>query len=221
MTELLAILAPILLTDIINPVLFAFMVYAVGSSHPVRNSTALLLGHTAAYLMAGIMLALGLEKLEHRLANPEPVDFAIELIVALLLLWIAIRSRSHTDAPPDTGTRELTFLSAFFLGAVVNFAGIPFAIPYFAALSQIIKADISAIEALIALAGYNIIYALPYATVPVLRALLGERSQALFEKINQLFDKTGSFILPALLLLLGSAMLVDALYYFVKGRALF
>jgi len=221
MIELWAVLAPILLADIINPVLFAFLVYAAGTSRPVSNSTALLLGHTLAYFIAGIVFAIGLEQFEHRLANPEPVDFAFELFIGLLLLWIAIRSRSNTGKQPEADTKGLTIVSAFFLGAVVNFVGIPFAIPYFAALSQILKADIPTTGALITLVGYNVAYALPFATVPVLRALLGDKSQLFFEKVNDLLNKVSGFLMPAILLLLGTALAIDAIYYFVTGEALF
>lgn len=221
MNELWIVITPILLADIVNPVLFAFMVYAAGTSRPIINSTALLAGHTVAYFSAGIVFALGLEQLEVRLANPKPVDFAIELFIGLLLLWIAIRSRNKSANEPDTDDKGLTVVSAFFLGAIVNFVGIPFAIPYFAALSQILKADISAAESLILLVGYNIVYALPFTTVPVIRALLGDKSQLLFEKINNFLNKASSFLMPVILLLLGSALAIDAIYYFVTGDALF
>jgi len=40
----------------------------------------------------------------------------------------------------------LTPVKAFGLGAVINFVGIPFALPYFAALNQILKADLTIID---------------------------------------------------------------------------
>jgi hypothetical protein len=43
MLDLWAVLIPILLADIVNPVLFAFMVYAVGTDRPLGNSIAALL----------------------------------------------------------------------------------------------------------------------------------------------------------------------------------
>lgn len=44
MLELLPRLAPILAIDILNPVLFAVLIYASGTTRPVLNSSALLLG---------------------------------------------------------------------------------------------------------------------------------------------------------------------------------
>ncbi len=56
MTDLWVSLIPILFADILNPVLFAFLVYAAGTDRAVLNSTAMLLGHTAAYLLVGIVV---------------------------------------------------------------------------------------------------------------------------------------------------------------------
>jgi len=94
MLELSALLLPFLLTDIVNPVLLAFMVYAAGTDRPLANSSATLLGHTAAYLAFGIILALALEPITDRLSNPKPLDYGLGLLIGLLLLWVAWRSRS-------------------------------------------------------------------------------------------------------------------------------
>ena len=52
--DLRAVLIPVLIADVVNPVLFAALIYALGSRRPFALSSALLLGHTAAYLSAGI-----------------------------------------------------------------------------------------------------------------------------------------------------------------------
>jgi hypothetical protein len=64
------------------------VVFELGSRRPLLTSTALLVGDTAAYLLAGIVLALGIESVELRLLNPEPIDFAIELALGVGLLWV-------------------------------------------------------------------------------------------------------------------------------------
>jgi hypothetical protein len=51
--ELWSVLLPILLTDVVNPVLFAFLVYAAGTDRPVAFSSSMLLGHTTAYFLVG------------------------------------------------------------------------------------------------------------------------------------------------------------------------
>ena len=49
MLETVQILAPILLVDILNPVLLALLIFAASTGKPVANSAAMLLGHTLTY----------------------------------------------------------------------------------------------------------------------------------------------------------------------------
>jgi hypothetical protein len=109
MGSLLLILIPILLTDIVNPVLLAAVVFSLGSKRPLLNANAILLGWLSLYFIAGIILALGLESISEFLANPRPIDFYIETVVGILLIWLALRClkkenhhRLFGSAPPLT-----------------------------------------------------------------------------------------------------------------------
>ncbi len=220
MNEIWPGLVPLLLTDIVNPVLFAFMVYAAGSDRPIANSSALLLGHTVAYFTVGILLAAGLEPIIERLENPQRIDYYIELAIGFILLWVASRSRSDTGKRPDDSTPKLGVAGSFGYGAVVNFIGIPFALPYFAVLGQILKADFSTSQTVSVLAAYNLAYALPFCAVPILRSVLGERAQPLLERVNLFLDKVSGVLVPILLILIALMLIVDALYYFTTGGQL-
>jgi cytochrome c biogenesis protein CcdA len=219
--EVWTVLFPILLTDVVNPVLFAFMVYAAGGSRPVLLSCAMLLGHTLAYLTAGIVLALFMESIAARLANPRSIDFLIELVLGAALLWVAFGARKDTGKRPDDEAPEFTVLSAFGFGAMVNFIGIPFAVPYFAAIDQILKTDLSAAQAVLMLVSYNLVYALPFVLVPLLSAVMGERAKPVLGRINRFLDRVSAFLLPAMLGIIGLALLADALTYYFTGSSLF
>ena len=65
MTELLAVVGPILLVDVLNPVLLAALIFAAGSARPVLNSGAMLLGHTLAYLGVGLVVFHAMDALAH------------------------------------------------------------------------------------------------------------------------------------------------------------
>ena len=221
MNEIWMTLAPILLADVVNPVLFAFMVYAVSTQRPIINSTAILLGHTLAYFCAGLVIALGLERIATRLANPQQIDFIISLLVGILLLWVAFRSTKKTDQQQDKKNTSLTPFKALGLGAVVNFVGIPFALPYFAALDQILKANLAMAESLLILVSYNLLYALPFIIVPILVIAIGERSKPLLQRINDVLMRFSSFLMPVLLFLVGVFLISDAVTYFVTGIGLF
>ena len=220
MSDLVAPLLAILLTDVANPVLFAFMVYAVGTDRPLVNSVLLLLGHTTAYFLAGVLLAIWIEGLTDRLVNPEPYDFGISLVMGVLLLWFALRSREDTGKRPPEDQTPLTPLRSFLYGAVVNFIGIPFAVPYFAALGQIMQADLSAAEGYTALVAYNLAYALPFLIVPLLRFAMGEGARDVLQNLNDRIDRFSGILMPLLLAALGAALVANAAIYFVRGEPL-
>lgn len=219
--EIWTILFPILLTDVVNPVLFAFMVVAAASKRPVLTSSSMLLGHTVAYFSAGIVLAVFMETISEFFSNPRRIDFIIEIIIGLVLLWVALGTRKNTGKRPEEPMPELSWPGAFGLGAVINFIGIPFAVPYFAAVDQIAKADTSTTQAAFLLLSYNLVYALPFALVPVLSATMGEKARPLLDKINRGLDKVSRVLMPVLLGLVGLALLADAVAYFTTGQPLF
>lgn len=221
MPEIWTSLFPILLADVLNPVLFAFMVYAAGSERPVLNSSIMLAGHTTAYLAVGIALGFGMESIAERLSNPKQIDFVIELVVGIVLLWVAWKSRGAESREPEQSAPTMTAAAAFGLGVTINFIGIPFAVPYFAALSQILKQDPSFTEALTVLAAYNILYALPFMIVPVLIAVMGDRGKPILQRINSVLDSVSGFLMPIILALVALALIADSVAYFLYGRSLF
>jgi cytochrome c biogenesis protein CcdA len=220
MADLWTVLVPIIIADAINPVLFAFMVYAAGTERPVANPLIVLLGHTTAYLSAGILLALGMERITDYLSEPHTVDYLIGLVIGLLLLWVAfLTSRKRSDT--ETGqSGPLTPLKAFGVGAIINFIGIPFALPYFAAIDQILKANLSFVDSLLVLLGYNLLYTVPFLLVPILSILFGQKSRSLLERINNWIDRVSSVLMPIILGLVGLALVADSVAYLATGKGL-
>ncbi len=215
------LLLPILLSDMLNPVLFTFMVYTAGTRRPVIASAAMLLGHTVAYFVGGIVIALGLERISERLANPLAIDFVIEFIIGAVLLWLALRTRKDTGKRPDEQTPEFTPWSAFGFGAIVNIIGIPFAVPYFAAIGQFLKSDLSTGGVIVALLLYNLVYALPFLMIPIMTAVMGERSKPILARVNNFMERVSAYLMPVLLGVVGLALLADAIVFFIKGESLF
>ncbi len=217
MLALLAILLPILLVDVLNPVLFALLVLAAGSERPVLNSSNLLIGHTAAYFVAGIVVSFGLEQISERLQNPQQIDFAVGGAIGALLIWVFFSMRLGKSTETADPAWELTPMRCLGLGAVVNFMAIPFALPYFGAIDQILKADIGFATSLAALALYNLGYALVFAIVPISVALAGNRVQPMLEGINRFLVKASDFIMPWMILVLSIWLLFDSARYFIVG----
>ena len=220
MTDLVAVLVPILLVDVLNPVLFAMMVFAAGSGRPVGNSLAILAGHTLAYFVAGVAIAHGMEQISDRLANPERIDFIISGLVGAGLLLMVLPTRKNGAPAAAEPEWELTPLKCFGLGAILNFVGIPFALPYFAVIDQLLKADLSTSGSLAVLAVYNLAYALPFVIVPAMVVVSGERAKPLLEKMNGFIGKASDMLMPWLFAALGVALIADAVAYFYRGTGL-
>lgn len=225
MFELLPILFPILLADIINPVLLAAVIYALGGRKPILHSIMVLAGWLVIYFGSGILIAIGLESIMQFLQNPRPIDFYIESVVAVLLIWFGIKFMLPSKTPQvkkDFGDGgSLTAVGAFGIGATINLIGMPFAIPYFAALDQILKANFGWIESLSALLIYNILYILPFIIIIFIKIFMGEKANPLLQKISSLMEKIGKYLLPIMMILIGLILIADALLFFVKGEPLF
>ena len=220
MFDLFPTLLPILLVDVVNPVLFAIMVFAAGSNRPVANSSAILIGHTLAYFVGGIVVSVGIDQVIERLANPQRIDFMISGIIGIALIWFAVPMKKEGAPRANEPEWELTPLKCLGFGAVVNFVGIPFAVPYFAVVGQILKADLSTPAALSVLAVYNIAYALPFLVVPLAVAISGESAKPLLEKINGFLARASDLVMPWMFLLLGLALIADSAVYFYRGSGL-
>jgi cytochrome c biogenesis protein CcdA len=217
MTELLAVITPLLLVDALNPVLFAVLIYAAGSTRPIANSSAMLLGHTLAYFVVGLVASIGIERLSERLDNPQPVDFVIEFVLGIAFIYAALASREGGASETRQPEGALTPLKCLVYGAVINFIGAPFALPYLAVISEILQANLSTTTSVTILAGYNFIYALPFALVPGLIAVVGDRAQPVLAKINQFLERGTDLLMPWLMLGLGLWLLADVYTYVTIG----
>ena len=221
MLQTASIVLPFFIADVLNPVLFAVMVYATGSGSPALNSIAVLLGHTVAKLFVGITVALGLERIAHFLDNPSGVGSVVALIVGLLLIWHALPFGKKRDESHSEKRTHITLASGFKLGATVNLAAAPFALLYFGGIDQMIKADLSAFEVVVFLAIYNLLYSAIFLIVPGTIAILGDKGQVLLKKINTGMTQASSSMMPYILGLAGFALVSDAVFYFATGKGLF
>jgi cytochrome c biogenesis protein CcdA len=220
MIELLLNFVPFLIVDVLNPVLFALLVVAVGSDRPIANSTAFLAGHTIAYFGSGIIIALGLEYIADRLSNPLPIDFVLELLIGLLCIWAATKAGGGKASENKNPDNELRPIFCFGYGAVINFVAVPFALPYFAVVGQVLKAELSVELSVLVLAVYNLAYAFPFLLIPLAVLLIGDSCKPALQKINNVLVSVADKLMPLLLLLLGLALSADAISFLTSGEGL-
>ena len=221
MSDLLLILTPILLGDIANPVLFALLVYLAAGSRGALLSFSALAGHTAAYFSSGVLIAFAFAELTEFMNNPSTLGYVIGGVLGTALLYVAwLSSRSAPAQEPEQPAKE-TPASAFITGAIVNFIGIPFGLPYFVAIDQILKTELSLAGSLAVLAGYNLAYMAPFLLVPVLTLVMGANARSILEKMSGWVEKVGGALLPLIMFALGVFLILDAGFYFATGEGLY
>lgn len=221
MSDLFLILVPILLGDIANPVLFALLVYLAAGDRGALTSAAALLGHTTAYFACGIVIAFAFAELTEFMSNPGKIGYGLGALLGIALLWVAwLSSRSPAQTEKAAAPVE-TPASAFVTGAIVNFIGIPFGLPYFVAIDQILKTDLDSWGALAVLGGYNLAYAAPFLIVPVLTLVMGENARTILTKMSNTVERVGGALLPLILGGLGIFLIADAVAYFSTGEGLY
>ncbi|MFD3191963.1 GAP family protein [Sedimentitalea sp. HM32M-2] len=227
-SDLWAIALPILIVDVANPVLLAAVILGLTTARPFGMSIAVLVGHTNSYLLAGLLIVFGLTELLAPLfaplidwfLNPVPADYLLGLVLGLLLVAVAWRWKVSPPGPSEKlqdQPRE-SIGAALAFGAVINFAGIPFALPYFAFINELYKLDSD--QKIIPLIIYNLLYALPFLLLPMAKALCGASILPALQRINRWVESASAYILPAIIGLLGLAMIVDALLFFTTGAGL-
>lgn len=225
MFELAPVILPILITDIINPVLLAAVIFSLGSRKPFLNSIFVLLGWFLFYFTAGIAIALGLDAIIELLANPRPIDFYIEIIIGVLLCWLGLsivfKKKPNQKKPQYDDAAELNPLKAFWMGVLINLIGLPFALPYFAVIDQILKADLDWISSLTVLLIYNLLYILPFSLLLLIRIVYREKSDQIFAKINSVMERIADVLMPFILVGIGGLLIVDSIFFFIRGTSLF
>lgn len=218
MVELSLILIPILVADVINPVIFAATFYVLGTSHPIRNSLLMLLSFFITYYLAGIIIAIGLESFSDAFELPNGFDYIVEIVVGIILIIFGALSYKKDYTPPANKIKKIEVMTAtqsLWLGLKVNIIGLPFAIPYFGAIDQILKAEVPLIPTLFILLIYNALYILPFFCMVLLFIVSRKQSAIVFRKMNQWINRVADKYLPIIFVILGIALLIDGILYFL------
>jgi len=215
------VLFPILLADAINPVLLAGVLYGLGSHRPMINSWMIILSFFVSYFLSGVAIALVFEEIVEIFHLPHGFDYAIEFVVALLLIAIGWSQLRSGDTHPEERLKHESSMSlwdAGMLGLQVNFVGLPFAIPYLAAIDQILKAQISAAASVVVLLVYNILYVSPFVAMIAIKWCFGEQSKPILEGFNRWMHTLSVKYLPWIFFVLALLLLEDCISFFLGYR---
>ncbi len=232
MLDLFLTLTAIALVDSLSlvPVAIVPIALLLGGPRPMAGPLAFIAGVVATYFPFGLALVFGLDEFfgllaEHfnRWWNREPDlgEIVLEIAVGMALILFGHRlCAGRPGGGPATRGAVMGTAGAFGLGAALNVSGLWGALPYFAAVAQILKADPSPAGALLALGYYNLVFALPLISMPVLYLVAGQRATAWIEAANTALTRLGRRILVTAFIGLGFVLVVDGIGWLL-GMPLF
>lgn len=230
MFELLLTLTPISLLDSMSAVPIAIIPLAIilNGKQPILGSIGFISGGFVTYFLFGILLLMGLDTFIDRYAEmfisyvksePNCVELFIQIILGFAMIYFASQFSKKAPADPNTKTREyqpdITPLQAFTLSATINIIGMWGALPYFAAIAQILKANLESVPMISSLIYYNAIFALPLVGFIILSAVMGNRAQGILDKITLFFTHWGKQIILISLYILGPLLIADGIGWFI------
>lgn len=222
---------PILLVDVVSPVLLAATALALTGNRPIANSCALILGHTLAYFVMGILIVYGLAEflipvvdfVVKGFVDPTRINFIIGFVLGLVLLALAVRVSTSAEMEKQSVRSEVNqhkegVLPSFMMGATLCVVGMPFAVPYFGFINEMFRFNVQSKP--LGLLIYNLLYALPFALMPLAYALMGKSVVDKLKALNKFISTTASWFVPLLFGVLGLAFIIDAIKYFLTGSGI-
>lgn len=225
MTDLLALLTPISLADSLSVVPMCIVPLAIllAGRQPLLGSAMFLSGVAIPYYAFGVFIALGLDRVFGQLEEwlkkePGTLDLILQLVIGAVVLffgWKMVAAREERKRrAADDASEGMTPWKGFALGAGFTIAGAWGALPYFAAIDQILRADLTTTEALLALGYYNVVFISIPVVLVVLRLTLGKRASGLFDRVREVAEKWGRRFVIAVLMLIGLFLVVDGVGWF-------
>ena len=227
MFELLLTLTSISLLDSLSAVPIALIPLAIilNGRTPLKGSIGFISGGFIVYFIFGIFILMGLDTLIDEYAElfisyvksePDCVELVIQIFIGFLMIYFAWQFSSK--APQNRNIKsydsDITPVQAFSLSASINIIGMWGALPYFAAMAQILKADLETTSMLWILAYYNFVFALPLIGFIILRVLMGDRATLVLTKMTDFFTHWGKQLIVFSLYLLGPLLIADGIGWF-------
>ena len=231
MLDLFIALTTISLIDSLSMLPFAVLAMAVllSGKQPYLTATGFLLGIFVSYFASGVVIALGLGEtiqrvtaaLVHWFKNPSALDYYLSIVIGLALIFLGYRWATARRAKAEQKKPDATMGpgKAFAIGAGAVLAGLWGALPYFAAVDTILKEDLTIPHTIIALAYYNVIFISSGVALVLIRAVMGDKANAVFETVNRLVALWGKRLVIATMVILGLVMLADGVGWLL-GRPL-
>jgi cytochrome c biogenesis protein CcdA len=198
------------IVDSLNPFSIAAQAYLLGTPRPRARAWTFLLGSFLIYFLAGVFIVQGAAILVRSVLPMLPPWFlasgALALGIASLLLafYLWKQAKAGTAFVPPA---NLSVPATFAFAAVSTVSDLPTALPYFGAAAQIAASTSEMLPQLGWLLIYNLVYVAPLFLLIALHDLLGERSDAVFGRIQRVVNWGFAHLLPPLILILGLGLI--------------
>lgn len=220
------------------------------SSQPILRALAYLAGFFLATFGSGLLIAFGLQWLFdeiERIAfgavlNPSFLEYVLQFIIGIVLLVVAYfvfkevnrqrkkqqqKAQGFVNAVIDERQQKAKekaeasgIIGNFMLGFTLSIVGMPSAIPYFAAIDQMLKATVGVGGVVTALAIYNLIVIAPLLIFILIYVLIGERAATVMGRISDVASLAAGWLIFALLLIIGVVFVGDVLVLILSGGRL-
>jgi cytochrome c biogenesis protein CcdA len=225
LAQLLLVLSPIALFDStsITPLCIVPLMILLSGPQPLRRSFAFLGGIFITYVICSLLVLFGLQSVfselneffSERLKNPQTIDLLLQIAIGLAMIFFGSRMADARESEDDRGLGEkFTALQAFTGGASLTLVGMPGAFPLFAAVDQILRAEPTTVEKVLAMLAYNVIFIAPLCGVVLLRIGLGEKGEPLVQRIRDFVSTWGHRLIVWGLIILGAVLVLDAIGWF-------
>lgn len=228
MLELLLTLTTISLLDSMSAVPIALIPLAIilNGRYPISGSLSFIFGGFLVYFIFGVLILFGLDTLideyavkfiDYMQSEPNSIELVIQIFIGFLMIYFS-RQLSKKATPynkTESYKSDITPAQAFTLSASINILGMWGALPYFAAMAQVLKADLETTSMIWVLIYYNFIFALPLLGFIILRVIMREKATDLLQKISCFFTHWGKKILIVSLYFLGFLLIADGIGWFI------
>ena len=225
MSTLLALLTPIALINSLAtlPASMAGVVASLGSRQPYLTAIAFIAGKFVPLFLFGLLLAIGLDTAFDRLKvtaqgvwrDPGVFLVSAQLIIGAAMLFLGYHlTRASEQRPDNKSTAGMTPMGVFSVVAGATLLGLPGALFYFAAVDQILRADLTVTGIVNAILFYNVVYLSPLILILLMRWLFGARADPLFSALTRFFQRWGKHLVSFGLYCLGGVLVADAVGWF-------
>ena len=225
MSALLAVLTPIALINSLSmlPAGITGVVASLGNRKPYLTAGAFIAGTFVPHFLFGLLLVIGLDNAFDRVSvwmhdkwrDPDTLDVALQLVIGVAMAVFGYRmARAGQRRPDRASSISMTPVRAFSVAAGLTIIGLPGALLYFAAIDQILRADITVLRIVNALLYYNLIMLFPLMLIVVMRRIFGTHADPIFAAVTRFLERWGKRLLFFGLLGIGIVLVVDAIAWF-------